>query len=369
MSYLFVAGGFGLHLANASRDHMASCTAYKSYCWQRLSRVLLTTYLSQLAALVFDLAGIGTEVTYPLPSWSVGSVLWTLLQPGGLISNFFWFLPPGILPQEELILNAPAWFIGVIIPLWLLYPLLSRGVKKLEAAGGWIALLTACAVVLALRLLIPTIELVTGVRIGGNPNFRHDDRSLYEFALGVCAAALARRHNEHDAAAERATPERRAQAEANRSCRAILADVAAILFVLMFHLMFQEGSFLYGLSTEALTQGGIFFLPMFALFLYGSSAGLEQRSGVVASALSHRLLVVLGEYAFAIYLWANPLACLFDVFISGTIFTRAHEYRALQPIFDPTSPVNATLVESVLPPLTTPEIDTLVRTSVPGARR
>lgn len=53
-----------------------------------------------------------------------------------------------------------------------------------------------------------------------------------------------------------------------------------------------------------------------AMFLYGSAAGASKCSGLVAYALSHPLLTGLGEYAFAIYLWATPVACVMTVYMT-----------------------------------------------------
>ena len=52
------------------------------------------------------------------------------------------------------------------------------------------------------------------------------------------------------------------------------------------------------------------------LFLYGSSAGPQKCSGCVAHALAHPVLVGLSDYAFAVYLWATPVACAMRIYFT-----------------------------------------------------
>jgi len=107
--------------------------------------------------------------------------------------------------------------------------------------------------------------------------------------------------------------------------RGLVADICVVLFVAVIvnHWLTTErihtGSFVTGFPVQ---RYPIEFLS--AVFLWGSSAGSLLNSGIVGLMLSHRVLIALSDYSFAIYLWATPVACVLYVYFThgdGTLET------------------------------------------------
>ena len=129
------------------------------------------------------------------------------------------------------------------------------------------------------------------------------------FLLGMCVAAVANR-----------TPAGTGNDWLSLG-RGLLADVTFILLVASWANHFPNSTiwasppeFSAGQPRLSIYYFGRFTTPVLvAIFLYGASAGPSKSSGLIARALSHPVLVGISDYAFSVYLWATPIACLMAV--------------------------------------------------------
>jgi peptidoglycan/LPS O-acetylase OafA/YrhL len=129
---------------------------YLQFVWRRLARIYPTYWLS----IVFSIVALGALVPWPR------TVLETLLDYTG-------FLPFAGYPWSAMIVST-GWFVGVIVSLYLMFPLVSRAIRAWRGSILVFLLISLVARQLAFRY-IP----------GTRPMDWFPLCRLFEFSLGV----------------------------------------------------------------------------------------------------------------------------------------------------------------------------------------
>jgi len=247
--------------------------------------------------------------------------------------------------------NTPAWFVGAMIPSWLCYPLLRRIVRAAGAVGtvGYAGLACACWLFSWIPFVVvenPSPSLLFFYEISPFP-------FMGAFLVGVATAAIVQLHasdavvpagellgagmwegratdHEPDPEKEPLLPGGGKQSSQLGFC-STLGRAACRLPLLAAHYLCQravlrgllaDGALLAVGSTlacatdaqlAALGNGHVVFargvyIPIFACFLYGSTAG--GGAGLCAGFFGHPLFVGLGRFNLQVYLLQHPFKVL-----------------------------------------------------------
>lgn len=325
VDFFVVLSGFMTHWAYGGAVDLLSLQGAQRYYLRRLGRTLLTTWLSMLLGWAAQLLLALQRGAAPPDAWHVVRCLCFAEQWRALPGNW---CPSG-----------PSWFVFALLPAWLLYPLFRAAVTALEERGGALALLGLAAALYCVSFG-PTLFLFLSQ--GYNVTFAQRAAMMYyphvqlaDFAIGILAAAGARRHRCQDShrqdlpdrcggevalvahiespawlesGEENDKPDRRA-----RRC-GWLADACAALVVGGLCLVptacpphgFCQND-RYG--WEPLLDHG--FALAIAGFLYGSATARGRC--VMANVLSHRTLVELGKLSFEVYIFQEPVHQAFQL--------------------------------------------------------
>eukprot|EP00930_Biecheleria_cincta_P017226 TRINITY_DN13757_c0_g2_i1.p1 TRINITY_DN13757_c0_g2~~TRINITY_DN13757_c0_g2_i1.p1 ORF type:complete len:454 (-),score=58.56 TRINITY_DN13757_c0_g2_i1:21-1328(-) len=286
VNLIIIMSGFVTHWAYGSRE-LWSLGEIAQFFVRRLGRVVLTTYLAMFLAV-----GVMAVQTQP-PEW-------------GHMARCMLFLEPWLQP-EEWCPDGQTWTIAALMPSWLLYPVSKRLLWLVEVRGGTEGLL-----LLLLGLwtcsLAPSL-VVFSLQGGYLSNRQHNyayvwpPSQLADFAIGMVAASLARRH---EPGAGSAGDARGAVLMTNSQVRGFMAD-CSMAFVFAAVLLVPSSGYHEGwepLFNHALG-------PLLAAFLFGSTAA--GGSGVLAWLLSARPLARVGKYSFEVFLFQWPFFSTFEI--------------------------------------------------------
>ncbi|CAE8630548.1 unnamed protein product [Polarella glacialis] len=271
-----IMSGFVTQWAYGARA-LSSRGQVAQFLARRVGRVLLTTYVAMLVATL---------------------VMAVQARPPGAehMARCMLFVESWLHPQNWCP-NGQTWTIAALLPSWLLYPLSKQLLATLEAKRGSSGLLLLLLGLWTASLL-PSL-LVFALQ-GGWMSVRQHNFSyvwppsqLADFAIGMVAAALARRHG----------------AEGAR-LRGLLADTS---LALVFAAVLFVPSSGYHEGWEPLFNHAL--APALAAFFYGSSAA--GGSGLAAAALGVGPLARVGKYSFEVFLFQQPLFSIFEVMWIG----------------------------------------------------
>ena len=290
--YFVVLSGFVTQMTSPAGIAFAPLRTLGLFYAKRFLRVFIVTWL----ALSYTLA--------VSPESSVPSAGWIILQ---FLELAPWddFGRRGSSATVQI--NGPAWTIAVLLPCWMLFPATQWLLARMESRWGTLGLVSAA--------LAPTaLALGRVLTYAYAKNLTDEDTAidhnwppvaLGDFAIGVVAASLVRRHR--DAPNAILVPKREVvgYSVGGYSLRGAVADAIAISFGLIFVLIDPEdGSgdvvrpyYHVGLSLHLLS------LP-YAVFMYASAAG--SGAGLVARLLSNKMLEAAGEYSLTIYMLQWP---------------------------------------------------------------
>lgn len=276
--YFVVVSGFVTHWAYGSMD-LSSAAALLLFYLRRLGRVVITFWVA-MALACCTAAAAGNSLAF-----------WYVVRCFLFVEQWVNWCP-----------NGPSWFVFVLLPSWLLYPLTRRCVLCVERHYRDAGLLS-------LLLLLWLLSAGPGLGLlalqGGNITYQqHADMTYWppaqmaDFALGVTAAALTKRWR------------RDPGSELWELGLGRLADFSLLVVMVAVFLVPRPK------TTYALHPNG--WEPLFdhtlsialAGHLVGSCAPVKVRSGSV-KLLSHRGLVALGANSFEVYIFQRPIHDLF----------------------------------------------------------
>ena len=318
MSLLFIASGLTTHLTHAKDDPAASCSAYGAFLWGRTQRLLLVAYAAQWSMLIAATQhppspplGLGEldEYIFDARPLALSILLPTTLlyEP---ISSVLYDVNPGntiyLSLEESFSLNAPAWFVGNLFVFWFAYPLASRCLRLIERQAGSVGLfaVTACLLILA----------AIAFKVVDYTEYVWHNAPL--FFAGSTLAALATRHDALAEALQKKADDPVTGSTSTFDCawswacahqtmlRGALADVTVVAVVLK-----TAYGFAYApqreLNAEVTNWETAWWhslsVLLFLIFLYGSCA--DGGAGLVARVMRHPLLLKLGDYSMALYMW------------------------------------------------------------------
>ncbi|CAE7447732.1 unnamed protein product [Symbiodinium necroappetens] len=271
--------GFVTQWAYSTRDFSRLGTVFQ-YLVRRIGRVALTTYFAMLAAV-----GVLAVQTH-IPSWRHMVRCFLFVET--------WLQPENWCPDGQ------SWTIAALLPSWLLYPSMKHLVGLMEKKYGALGLLQ---LLLALWMISAGPSLVVFLlQDGFLTNKQHNLAYLWppsqmpDFAIGVIAATLAKRHDA--SSAKSGLPP--------AWLRGLLADLSLIIIFAVVLLVPSSG---YHEGWEPLYNHSLG--PLWALFFYGSAA--SQGSGISACTLGMAPLAVLGRYSFEVFLFQQPLFNAFEI--------------------------------------------------------
>ncbi|CAE7682161.1 unnamed protein product [Symbiodinium sp. CCMP2456] len=271
--------GFVTQWAYSTRDFSRLGTVFQ-YLVRRIGRVALTTYFAMLAAV-----GVLAVQTH-IPSWRHMVRCFLFVET--------WLQPENWCPDGQ------SWTIAALLPSWLIYPSLKHLVGLMEKNYGALGLLQ---LLLALWMISAGPSLVVFLMQDGFlTNKQHNLAYLWppsqmpDFAIGVIAATLAKRHDA--SSAKSGLPP--------AWLRGLLADLSLIIIFAVVLLVPSSG---YHEGWEPLYNHSLG--PLWALFFYGSAA--SQGSGISACTLGVAPLAVLGRYSFEVFLFQQPLFNAFEI--------------------------------------------------------
>ncbi|CAE7442625.1 unnamed protein product [Symbiodinium microadriaticum] len=237
--------GFVTQWAYSTRDFSRLGTVFQ-YLVRRIGRVALTTYFAMLAAV-----GVLAVQTH-IPSWRHMVRCFLFVET--------WLQPENWCPDGQ------SWTIAALLPSWLLYPSMKHLVGLMEKKYGALGLLQ---LLLALWMISAGPSLVVFLlQDGFLTNKQHNLAYLWppsqmpDFAIGVIAATLAKRHDA--SSAKSGLPP--------AWLRGLLADLSLIIIFAVVLLVPSSG---YHEGWEPLYNHSLG--PLWALFFYGSAA--SQGSG------------------------------------------------------------------------------------------
>lgn len=286
VNLFILMSGFVTHWAYGSRE-LWSFGAIAQFYVRRLGRVVLTTYLAMLLAV-----GVMSLQTQP--------------PELGHMARCMLFVEPWLQP-EEWCPDGQTWTIAALIPSWLLYPVSKRLLRFVEVrykTEGLVLLL------LALYTCSLAPSLVVFVVQGGYLSVKQHNYAyvwppsqMADFAIGMVAASLARRH---EPGAGSAGDARGAVLTTSPGVRGFMADASMVLVFAAVLLVPSSG---YHEGWEPLFNHAL--SPLLATFLFGSAA--VGGSGMLAWILSVWPLARLGKYSFEVFLFQWPFFSTFEI--------------------------------------------------------
>jgi hypothetical protein len=341
-----VLSGFSTHLSFATRDLVAEglSVGIGPY-FARLDRVIFTTVVSMLLTLLpfghIDMSGKRLVLTGSNTTCSHGGDIYPEFSHQalcvitlGAVSSF----DPGYMCR-----NLPVWFIGGMMPIWLAYPWLARGVRTITTTcGEWMLVLFAvflwalCSYVpmmLVAELRTPPDTDIMGWSIiGWRPTLNANETRLNDamsivrwyhyfptfywvsFVVGICAAQLSSMHESAYVGESDLPPSMSSDLSSlfsHRRLRGLLADTC-VLFMFVVVAVLHDSSFT-SLDGVWQARGHHQWTLVHTAFLYGSAAG--GGAGAWAYCLRHPILVSAGKYAFAAFLFQMFIAQCLDLWL------------------------------------------------------
>eukprot|EP00931_Biecheleriopsis_adriatica_P090549 TRINITY_DN64514_c0_g1_i1.p1 TRINITY_DN64514_c0_g1~~TRINITY_DN64514_c0_g1_i1.p1 ORF type:complete len:417 (+),score=85.94 TRINITY_DN64514_c0_g1_i1:69-1319(+) len=274
--FFVVVSGFVTHWAYGSRQLEGFWSLAQFYA-RRLGRVVFTFWVA-MAFAVAMLARSGMEL-------DVGYLIRCAL----FIEQWVKWCP-----------NGPSWFVFVLLPSWILYPLTRRAVEGAETRYGGAGLFALLGGLWVLSFG-PAVVLLA---VNGTITMQqHSSMTFWppaqmaDFTMGMTTAALVKR-----------------AAAGKETCSPLLADASLLLIVLVVFLLPRpEKTWALHLNGwEPLLDHGL-ALPI-AGFLLGSCAQAGEPGGLGAKLLAHKALASLGEMSFEVYIFQRPMHDAFGLF-------------------------------------------------------
>jgi len=297
-----ILSGFVTHWSYSARLKHDVLTI-KQYLIKRIAPVVLTTYLAMLLSLCLAL--------YNQEDWLPG--FWPIIGCFGFVVH--WVKPSAWCPAP------PSWTIEALIPCWILYPWLRRGICVVE--GRW----SKYGLIFGFMFLwvvsfgpVVVIFAVQGFKLHWTQfatDFFWPPSQFADFAMGAIAAALAeKKHAEGSIQNESlvnpsGVQERYAvgrQLSPRKCVKSMIPDILCACVIAPFLILpWPDNWGACQRDWSAMLNHAL--APAHATWMYASS--MYEAGGVVAQFLRCKALVALGKYAFEAYLFQWPLCYVF----------------------------------------------------------
>lgn len=270
VTFFFVLSGFvmGVSTFNRSVDKAF-------YWWSRAARILPMYWIAIAIMVAVDrLQGVPIEYTPLLLNL-------TLLQA--------WF------PQHALTVNPPGWSLSVEAFFYLTFPFLMDHIRKRLASARMF--LVSALVLWLLTQVVLTAVFEQGL-YGGFPSVSHS--LVYYFPVShYCSFALG-------VAGSQVVMDRQRLLSSNWGSMLALGCASFLVLALINNEP--------GISAHAHLQfayGSSFLAPVFLLLI----VAIAVSTPAVSRALSSRVLVLLGESSFSLYILQHPVYRIVDIFV------------------------------------------------------
>ena len=271
VTFFFVLSGFVMGVSTFNKD-----VDKAFYWWCRGARILPVYWLAILVTIAVD-RWQGAPLQY-VPLF----LNLTLLQS--------WF------PEHALAINPPGWSLSVEAFFYLTFPLIAYMIRT--SLASWKSLLSAALVFWVLTQIVLTAVLQLGF-YQGFPSVSHSlvyyfPASHYcSFIVGVAGAQVVMQRRRL----------------LGSDWISMLSVACAALFVVA--VINNEGS----ISSHAGMQfayGSSFLAPIFLVMI----VAVALSSQAISRALSSRVLVLLGEASFSLYILQHPVYRIFDLLLA-----------------------------------------------------
>ena len=336
VTFFIVLSGFGMHWALGSKkfiDEPVKSTA--SYLHARFEYLILPTWISMTLATLIT----ASPLVY-------GYSPLRLLSCFSFVENWLHFYHGGLESDQDThgfgasyCPNHPSWFTAALVPFWVMYLPFARFASAVERWGGGTGLGVAAFVVWALFSYGPVLAIYLSAGESSeweNTAGKYRDQffkpgvkeypfnlvmtfppmQLADGCVGVLTAQLARRHrlsnaragdkNEEEVSLLPTVSSSRGLPTKRRSVRlGVMSDVAVLGLMAITWL---APSCLWEECRRLQNNDHHLTTPLWALLIY--SCATTNGAGLALGVLGHPSLVSLGEYSLWIFLFQEPLACL-----------------------------------------------------------
>jgi hypothetical protein len=315
MTFFMVTSGFGTQLSHGRDDltalRGAGLARLGRFYLARLDRIVLTLWIAMYGEWLWKMSWGGWGEPKAPSEDAAPSALYSQFSVDQLLVCSLTGFAPAAFDYEYC--EGEQWFVGFLVLLTLLYPLLGRSLYFLEKwAGPWLLLLLPLAVWATFH------GLYLGAYLQGdesappawsNGALRKFVGFAIDFLVGAATASLVRRH---EPAAMKGVWVSR--------LRGLLADACVVLVVVyalvlrtrlgvcpgLFSVVHDRATCLRRPVSELIDAHGFTFV--FALFIWGASA--RGGSGAFAALLAHPAPVSLGRYSLEVYLFSIPISVI-----------------------------------------------------------
>ena len=331
VSYFIVLSGFVTHWVYGRPERWDGRLLH--FYARRFDRIVLTSWLGMSAYLVLELSAIvihsaAVDGILGVPNATASDVL----MPERLLGCFSWlrwYYAGSTFGGLVACPDVPTWTVGALILCWLLYPLM-RWITVQASSRGSAGVVTACLVLASCWVIIIGAQVAFWAVHGFTfATARPHDVAYYsppawigEFSLGVVAAVFLHNAEANEGTTTEATPllgsgtalqsspQQRLAAWVRASWAAVMADVAAITVAATVVFLPTSKAEFYDRTDDSHRTGPEALLdhalaPLFAAWIYGSSAGSEV--GLVGRLLQKPPFAWSGKYSFHTYILWDPL--------------------------------------------------------------
>jgi hypothetical protein len=314
MSFFMITAGFGTHLSNSSRNLLTEgWAAYRKFAIERNDRIVLTLWLNLTLLFFFRPWVNGTNFSY--------TAVYFLEY---LFCVLTFNMAPVLKPEAELC-QGDGWFIGALVPLTLLYPVFAWVIKTIDRRAGSCGLVVL-AVIAWMTYFVPLLAILLNRVESDAPDYPDENvvgklgiqrfivYHTVDFFFGCVIANVVLKHRSYDEVREDTLLPMWRSASGTTNLfvyvRGALADLSVLsVFIYVFTTFGStvcKTRFVTCMDMDMkLAIDSHAFVPVFALWLYGSAA--KGGMGFFSRILEFPGLVAFGYFALDAYLLSEPL--------------------------------------------------------------